>query len=601
MPQQPTRPALNLERLRDSMQWSAKQLKPFQKRNEEAIRAYAGDRYGEGKNVARTPVNLLQLAINIWTRQLVSQDPRFLITTRSPELKPDSVELELAVNHLITALHFGRTMQEVVRQAMFSIGILKVGITSPYLPSASGFRSQSGDVYADSVLFEDWLHDMTARRPEEWDWCGNRYRVPYAEVMENPNFDPRVKASISPEIEFGIGDATASRGSGEDGSTEDMSTDGGFGKSRYRKHVELWDIWIPDEQIIVTFPAQPGTEPLQVREWKGPRNGPYHLLTYTQVPGQVMPIAPAQTLYDLQDLTNKLFNQLARQATRQKTLTIVDGRGENDQIGERVRDASDGQIISASHIDSVSEWKTGGVDQGNFLFMQWVKEIFSYMGGNLDAMGGLARQANTLGQEKLLAETSSEMLRDMQASVVSFTQAVGHDIAWYMYTDPTMRVTLTKPVEGYGDIPFEYGPEQRTEDFFVYNFRLSPYSMVAKTPQDRVNTMLQIYERVILPAQAQMAEWGMTVDMKALMEILSKYMDSPEVLELISSEVPLEGQYTIFPGGKGGRALQSPTTTRNYTRSNMAAGPPGGAQAAIANAMTKLPQGGGSGAANGQP
>ena len=601
-PPEATSKGINMARLRESMDWSAKQLRPFRERYEECVKFYAGARYGGHNNIRRTPVNMLQLAVNIWTRQLVSSDPQVLALTSSPELRPDAVELEIAINHLLRQIKFGETLQRVVKQAMFGPGILKVGVTSPYLPSASGFSSQSGDVFADAVLFEDWLHDMNARSKEEWDWCANRYRVSFEEVMANPEFDPEVKQALKYNVVATSDDMDGAYGGGAGKKTSHLSTGDSIMRTEFKQHIELWDVWIPADNLIVTIPAQHTDKPLQVREWKGPENGPFYILSFSDVPGNMLPVAPAQTLFDLQDLITQLFNQLARQASRQKSLTIVDGRGENDGTGEAIRDASDGMIVSTNHIDSVKPFDLPGIDSSNFLFTKWVKELFSYMGGNIDAMGGLARQANTLGQEQLLAESSSEMLRDMQTKVIDFTKTMCTDLAWFMYTDPTMRVTLSKPVEGYGDIPFEYGPEQRTQDFFHYNFEIQPYSMQSQSPQDRLSKMLNIVQSVLLPLSPQLDAWGMPLDVKRLVEFIAKYTDMPEFNEIISSEVPMEGERTIFPAGHdtpGRRPLQSPSTQRHYIRENRTAGPPGGEDSELAKAMASLSQGGNQGGTDG--
>jgi hypothetical protein len=569
---------IDLPRLRESMDWSSQAILPFRQNHADAIKYFAGSRYGRGRSMDKTPINMMKMAVDIWSRHLVSQDPRCLVLTRATELRLPAYELELAVNHLLGAMDFGAQLSSVVRSAIFTMGVMKVGLTEQYMAEAKGIPGAGGQPYAEPVLFEDWLHDMNARRIEECEWYGNRYRVPYANVMDNPDFNADAKAAITKgmQVRFGEGAWGA-----ETRRESDLSTERSVIRSEYREHVELWDIYFPSLKLLITMCNQPGTPVLQEREWVGPSTGPFHIMTFSDVPGNLLPAAPAQHLFDMQDLLTRVFNQLGRQALRQKTLTIVDGAASADGTGERVMEGNDGQVIMASNVDGVRELKYGGIDPGNMQFAVWLKEMMSYIGGNLDSMGGLAQQGKTLGQEQLLAESSSDMLRDMQSQVLQFTKKAMTDVAWYMYTNPVDTYRLEKTIEGFGNIPFEYGPEKRDENFYSYHLDIQPFSLQSKTPQERLQSVMQIVQDVILPLAPQLAEWGITLNLKELVDILSKYSDLPELTNVLSSQVPLQGQTTMQPGGmslgqnttkKSERPLQSPNTTRNYVRENVSTG-----------------------------
>jgi hypothetical protein len=195
-------------------------------------------------------------------------------------------------------------------------------------------------------------------------------------------------------------------------------------------------------------------------------------------------------------------------------------------------------------------------------------------------MGGLAQQGKTLGQEQLLADSSSQMLRDMQSSVLTFTKDGMSDIAWYMYTNPVATYRLEKTIEGFGSIPFDYGPDKRDVNFFAFHMDIQPFSLQSKTPQERLASVMQFVQEVLLPLAPQLAEWGITPNLKELVELISKYSDLPELTNLLSSQTPLQGQTVMQPGGMslgqnstaGQRPLQSPTTSRNYTRTNVSTG-----------------------------
>jgi hypothetical protein len=554
------------------MEWSEKQLSPFRDRYYETLTVYAGNRYGNNTKLSSTPLNLLHLAVDIWLRQLVASTPRCLVLTRMPELKPSAFELEVATDYMLNEINFGDSLSECIRSAIFCQGVMKVGITSKYLAQGTRFTETSGQPFADPVLFEDFLFDMTARREEEWDWCGNRYTIPYEMVMDNPNFDKKVKDAIRPRT--GPGDDNF--GGREKSKSHSLSTSDSPDKVEYDERIEVFDLWIPRENILVTLPVQNGLGPLEVIDWEGPERGPFHTVGFSRVPGNVVPIGPAQQIHDLQDVITRLFNQLTDQGLRQKTLTLADGTAVANGDAAAVMEAHDGQVIQVTNPDSIRELKQGGIDGNSQAFLVYLRELLSYSGGNIDALGGLAQQAGTLGQEELLAQSSSQMIQDMQQKVVDFTQRIVHDLAWYMYTDPQIELPLVKSIKDYGEISFNYGPDDRQEDYFNFHFRIQPYSLQGKGPAQRLQLIQSIMQNTLLPLAPQLEQFGQTLDLAKYMEIISKYGDLPEIEDLLSSEIPTPYEEMMTAQAAAGeRPTQSPVTQRNYTRKNV---PTGGTQ-----------------------
>ena len=255
-------------------------------------------------------------------------------------------------------------------------------------------------------------------------------------------------------------------------------------------------------------------------------------------------------------------------------------------------EAMDGHVIHTSHIDGVKEMKYGGVDADNFKFVIWLKEMMSYLGGNLDAMGGLSQQANTLGQEQLLVQSSSQMLKDMQARVITFASEVIQDLARYLYEDPFSELKLEKPIENFGPIPFSYGPDKRVDDFFDFHFEILPYSLQSKGPQERLGALMQLATQFLIPLAPQLAEMGLPFNWKRFLELIAKYGDLPEIAELISSESPMQSEMAEVPrSSPGSRPLQSPVTQRNYTRRSVSTG--GTQQSRDMQMMASLSSGGG--------
>ena len=51
-----------------------------------------------------------------------------------------------------------------------------------------GFLHDAEQPFCDSVLMENFAYDTNAKRWEEIDWCGDRYRVPVKDLQDNPLF-----------------------------------------------------------------------------------------------------------------------------------------------------------------------------------------------------------------------------------------------------------------------------------------------------------------------------------------------------------------------------------------------------------------------------
>jgi len=575
-----------LTKLRRSMTWSKTKVLPFRESYMDLLRFYVGHDYGNDGTPDKTPVNTLRLAVDIYGRSLAAQNPNVLAVTFEKTLKSQAKMLEVAVNELLRELDLTVTLREAVKSALFMMGVVKVGLTPPGEGRLRSPFYDAGEPYAENVLFDDWLHDMTARRMTEWDWCGNRYRVPYDMVMENKDYSAKARQAISKPTGAGFTDDGP-----EENRSHTLSQGGGPLKEEYREHIELWDLWLPRDKLVITLPVEGEGPPLKVMDWEGPDLGPYHILTFGDVPGNIMPAPPAMMWKDLHDLMNRLFVKLGRQAERQKTVTFASGTAAQDKTGERVMTAEDGQVIRVDDPSSVREAKYGGVDPGNLAFVIQLKELFSYLGGNLDSLGGLSQQAETLGQEKIIRSQSSQLLEELSDRVVNFTSNIVSDLAYYVYTDPISEIPLTTRIQGIDqDIPFTWTPEDRTEDFVKFRIKLEPYSMQAKSPAARLNAVFTILQQVVVPFAQQMQMQGLEVDVEQLLDIAAKYSDLPELMDVIKSSAMDIAAMTSPNGGGSGGPPDPSKPNGNYTRTSVATG---GTQQSRDGILTRQLLGGG--------
>ena len=116
-----------LKRLRESIEYARRKLLPFREKRYDMIRQYVGRNYSDNGADARVPVNLLEMLINIYQRQLAARSPQVLVTTDKMVLKPEAVSIELRLNQRLKEIRFGRSMRRVVLDALVSIGVMRVG------------------------------------------------------------------------------------------------------------------------------------------------------------------------------------------------------------------------------------------------------------------------------------------------------------------------------------------------------------------------------------------------------------------------------------------------------------------------------------------
>lgn len=560
--------AEKLTRLRNALQASRKHMSAYRESRLEAIKQFVGRHYAENAALDRVPLNLIGLAILIYARNLAARTPRTMVNTQYPQLRPVADVTGMAVNHLLSEISFGETLKAAAIDALLGCAVVKVGLEvggalngQPDGQEPQGFTHDVGQPYADLVDLDDFVIDMTARRYDQVQFAGNRYRVPLSWAQENELFDAKARKQLTATVKNAVDEDK-----GVETSKDVLTKSSAFDEDEYEPFVELWDLWLPFENLFITFAADSADNgvPLRAVEWYGPETGPYHILGFQKIPNQILPLPPASMWLDIHELANKVFRKLGRQAEREKTvLGIPDGSADD---GKRIIDANDGDGVRMDNPDKIREYKFGGVSQLSLAFLVQLRSIFSWQAGNLDSMGGLSAMAETLGQDQLLAANSSKMLREMQDQMLQFAQNIIKSLAWYLWTDPLIDLPMSKRIEGTGiDVQVRFNPEVREGDFLDYNFSIDPFSMQDVTPNQKMQTLMQIIMGVVAPFQQQMAAQGVGVSMDALFDLISQWSNLPELKQVLVYQTP---QLNQNEGPVGTPPNKPSITKRTYERVN---------------------------------
>ena len=562
-------------------------MTPYRERRHKFLRQYLGQHWGSGGLTnEKMPLNMLALAVQTFSRNLAARNPAVTVHARSRTLSPLAKKLEVTMNQTVEEIDLRSTLSSVVFDAIFSVGAVKVGLTEGVSAELHGELHDSGIPFVDAIDPDDLLIDMNARNFESMQFCGNRYLLPLDAVRESKIFGK------SADDLSAVRNLTTNENG--DSRVQSIANEMSYSQtSTAYDLVELWDIYLPYDNIVVTFAADESGNidtgrVLREVEWDGPELGPYHLLSLGDMSGTIFPVPPITNLIDMNDAINRSFRKLIRQLERQKTITVVSGGADED--GNRILQADDGDIVRVDRPEATKEMRFGGPDQVSLAMTTQMRELFSYAAGNLDAMAGLSQTAGTLGQEELIKASSSEKILDMQSRMLTFTKKVLDDVASWIFYDPVREFSIDIPLGSSGEtLSTKFSPKEREESEFVeLELDIAPVSMQDASPSQRLQTLTNTMSNFLLPMAPILQQQGMALDAVAFARQVAELTNTPEIAELIvpagvqpdpsgQSEGEAESAEVRIPS-------QRPPAPRKYT-------PTGGTRAARETVMSQAMMG----------
>jgi len=539
---------VDFDNLRKAIDWSVKQLATPRMNRIEAIKQYVGSHYTNGGTERNVPTNFLEMAVTIYTRQLAAQAPRVMVTTGNVALRPFAKSAEIALNQIPDEIDLGATLQRAVIEALFSMGIVKVGISSS---GREVLGHDVGEPYVDVVSIDDYFLDMSAKTRGNIQFEGNDYWLPIEDARAL--YDGKT-SDLEPDEHTVTGDQGETR-------AESVSSD--EGAELYKERVWLRDVWLSREGKLVTYGVK-SLKVFNIIDWDGPEHSPYHTLGFSDVPGNLLPLPPVALWQDLHELGNKLFRKIGRQADNKKNVIAFPG-GNEDSV-KALKDAADGEGITYAG-QAPTSLDVGAIDpQVLSVFLQ-VKDLFSYAAGNLDTLGGLAPATDTVGQDKLLSASANARIDFMREGTLKFTNGIFGSLAWYEWTDPVRERVVAKSVKGTNiSISRIWSDETREGDFLDFNFQIDAFSMQSDTPASKMQKIREVLDGLVTPFLPMMEAQGGQLDFKVLVDLVSKLNNIPELSELIKFGEPPEQVPVQASGEAQPRAQNTKHTSERISR-----------------------------------
>lgn len=567
-------------RLLKAIKTSRTAMEPFRKVRRVLIQDYVGSWYSESGSGSKVLTNLINQTARIYTVALAANNPQVMVSTPLVENLPFARRFEVNLNQMIRDMALEQTFRMIVLDAFFCLGCAVVMMRDTdtrfhgLLESEEDVWLDPGEPWLNRVSLDDLILDMSAKELTKMRYCGHRYRADFEKIQSEPGYDKKVKSQLKPSRRSQHETTDPARDIGSDDAEDDDLKD----------MVWLQDIWIAENNTISTMAVDQDLPPLIEREWTGSQAGPYKFLSLGNVPDNVIPASPAINLKGMHDLQNRLHRRMEQDSDAHRIVNAYPPSGADD--AEKIRTARRNSWVRMNDPKSINQVEVGGIDQRDLAFATFIQEEYDRFAGNLQAMGGLGAQAATVGQEELIHGAVSRNEADMRMAVVSFASDCILDLGRLMWEDQYLAIQSSIPVGNSGiEVKSDWTPDYRVGQFEDYDFRVEPYSMVFKTPEQKLQEMFQTLQQ-LAPLWPMFQASGATLDAEAIVREIARLKNRPEFERFINFATPAD-----ILGGDENTVRQSATTSRETVRRNV---PTGGTQQARNSATIQSLMGGGS-------
>lgn len=516
------------KKVQDAVHTGAKRMHNFRKARLMFLRSYVGQYYDrESGNIGTEPLNMIFNAVRTLVPNIVMDNPTHKVRSEWLHHRDYAELLQLALAQQDRQMDITNIYRQLVVDAIFTMGIMKTGLAASdsVLVLDEYNKIDTGEIFTEIVDFDNFVVDPASRKHlfADASFMGDRLCVPRESLLESGLYDNELIERL-PSV-------NESRDGKRDRASE-ISKRKIHGDDEYlQDEVEVYELWIPSAQAIVTVPADKNVSfdrYLRVDDYYGPKEGPYTLLSLTPpVPSNPMPVPMVGIWQDLHTLANRMASKIVDQAERQKDVMAYRQNAADD--ANELLEAGDGEAVSVEDPDAVNVLSFGGQRSSNEAYLNSMAGWFNMMAANPRALGGQNMDADSATEARYLANQGSIGLEDMEGLVYDASAKESRKRAWYLHTDPFIQLPLIRrtPVQQppvvIGGIPLSNGsriedqqvvltPEARRGDWLDYTFKIEPESMSRKDSQQRFMEAMDFAVK-ILPAVMQATQTAYMIGM----------------------------------------------------------------------------------------
>ena len=537
--------------LQEAAQNGFKRLRNFRAARMMFIKAYVGQYYDRDHGgLGDEPLNLAFTAIRALVPNIITRTPQNIVSSDFLMYRPYGEVLALALDYMSKKLNLPLTLQRGLIDAIFTLGIFKVGLMSSNSLVYFGEDAiDPGQLYVDTVDFDDFTFDPATRRLDKASFLGEKIRVERDEILASGLYDNDVIEKLpSSADEWDRHKGVRNLSSGK--MNQHMM-------DKLHDSIDLLELWLPDPNVIVTVPFKSSTGGKFVREetFDGPEDGPYAFLNLTPpVPDNPIPVQLAGIWHDLHTIGNRIAKKTLDQAEAQKD--ILGYSRQNADDAQEIVDAKNLEAVAMNDPNSAQMFSFGGQNPKNEQMLAQILSWFDQFSGNTSMLAGTQMNTKVATVANILQQNASTGVTYMRDQAYMATQSVLRKAAWYLHTDPLIKLPLIHRQ----NIPAEYEitpeeirmisparvqetqifltPELRQGDFLDFAFDIEQDSMAPINWQFRLQQLNSLAIQVIPAAAAAAqicAQMGTPFSFQRFVTRMAKMMNIDWIDEIFQS------------------------------------------------------------------
>jgi len=533
-------------------------LEKHRRKRKDLIEELMGDQHPDGSDSNPTPVNLLEVARNTYQQELMPGDLRVLVTPRHPAAAASARGLERGTNERIVETHASREVEAAIGDSLFSMGAVRVTEETTGEVEVEGLgKIQTSATAVRAVPMNRFFYDVEAERWPYITFAGEIFTVPldWAQGFKGFNREARkvLKAQKLQDV-ISPGGLRTSRDTRAE-------------KDRYLPHTQLILVWLPmegDSGKILTM-APKTWNVLDEQDWDGPECGPYHYLTYNDVPGELSQISPLAILKAMHQSANTAMRKVVGRIERTKEIGLT--QADDEDLVNRLTKARDGEWVRGTgNPDPVHQYRVGGIGGDLAGAVIQLRSLFSWLGGGIEIMSGLRAQSETLGQDRILSKAASKRMNAMSKRVENFARGIVKALAWYEWTDPIREREFFEKITQRGityEVPLPWTPETRMGSFLEHDVQVDVYALQHRSPEERMAGLMQSVQ-ALMPFYPLLQAQGVTIDVRELARLMGRLRDQPELADIFRVTTRREPPVELQPPPQAGAPREpAPDRTRD--------------------------------------
>lgn len=482
------------------------------------IKAYTGQYYNQDHGtLGREPLNMAFTAIRALVPNIISRNPKSVIGSDYLMYRDYGKLLGMGTDYTSKKQKLSKTLQRALVDSIFTLGILKVGLVdSGSLVYFGDEGVDPGAIDIDTVDFDNFTFDPLSRRLDRATFLGEKIRVERDTILASGLYDNAVIERLPSSMDIELNRHRNVRNLSDSQINRRMM-------DKLHDYIDLLELWLPGPQVLVTLPYKSsiGTRFLREEGYYGPEDGPYAFLTLTPpVPDNPLHVPLAGIWHDLHTIGNRIAKKALDQAEAQKD--VLGYRSTNADGAQEIVDAKNLDAVQMDDPTGAQMYSFGGQNNKNMEMTAQIAQWFDQFSGNTSMLAGTQVQTNVATVANIMSQNAMTGVTYMKDESYETTQEVLRKIAWYLHTDPIIKLPLIERKA----IPAEYDitatdikmirparveetqvfltPDVREGDFLDFTFDIEHDSMAPINWQLRSQQLEKLAIQVI-PAAANAA------------------------------------------------------------------------------------------------